>query len=398
MVTHWLWLVMLQGITRRQKLELLKRFSDAEDLYCSEIAEGDPDYPPAVIQALSDKDLTRAHSLWLQCKEQGIRIITCQDPEYPRRLRNIDDPPLVLYCKGKIPDLDAQPVIGVVGTRKATATGKSSARDLSRELAACGALVVSGGAAGIDTEAHRGALDEDAPTVAVFGCGVDVVFPAANRRLFEQIEKKGCLISEYPPGTQARAWHFPERNRIISGLSHGILVVEAPEKSGALITARNAMEHGRDVFAVPGSVNSPVCAGSNALLREGAAPALSGWDMLKDYASQFPGVQQRQPVSKMPDLRLKAWFDDKPTALVCDKKAVDNFVSSAYSDQSGKAEGTDPLTQKLLDCLGADPVPVDDVIAAVQAPAAEVLSALTKMALLGKVLNHPGRMVSLKRK
>ena len=398
MVTHWLWLVNLQGITPRQKLELLTKFSDAEDLYCSELADGDPMYPPAVLQALSDKELTRAHGLWLQCKEQGIQIITYQDAEYPQRLRNIDDPPLVLYYKGNLPDFDAHPVIGVVGTRKATATGKSSARELSRELAACGALVVSGGAAGIDTEAHKGVLDEEAPTVAVLGCGVDVVFPAANRRLFEQIAEKGCLISEYPPGTQARAWHFPERNRIISGLSHGILVVEAPEKSGALITARRAMEQGRDVFAVPGSVNSPICAGSNALLREGAAPVLSGWDMLKDYTAQFPGVKQRQPVNKMVKYAQMLRLANKPERPVCDKNSVDNSDCSAYSDQDSAPNEPDSLTRQLLECLSTEPVPVDDVIARVEAPAAQVLSALTKMALLGKVLNHPGRMVSLKRK
>lgn len=397
MVTHWLWFVTLQGLTPAQKLELLKRFPDAEDLYCSELADGDLRYPPAVIQALSDKDLTRAHALWLQCKEQNIRIVTYQDAEYPRKLRSIDDPPLVLYYKGNLPDFDGQPVIGVVGTRKATATGKSNARDMSRELAACGALVVSGGAAGIDTEAHKGAQEENAPTVVVLGCGVDVVFPAANRRLFESVEKNGCLLSEYPPGTSPMPWHFPERNRIISGLSDAILVVEAPEKSGALITARSAMEQGRDVFVVPGSINSAVCAGSNALLREGAMAALSGWDILKDYEMQYPNVKQRQPVSKIPEISQMLWLANKPELPAYDKKSVDNSPSNAYSDQSGAVE-TDSLSQRLLDCLTVEPIPVDDVIARVEAPAAEVLSALTKMALLGTVLNHPGRMVSLKRK
>lgn len=394
MVTHWLWLVNLQGITRLQKLELLKKFPDPEDLHCSELQDGDPNYPPQIIQALSDKDLTRAHEIWMQCKEQNIRIVTYQDAEYPDRLRNISDPPLVLYCKGSLPDFDVQPVIGVVGTRKATAMGKSNTRDIARELAAGGALIVSGGAAGIDTEAHKGALEEGAPTVAVLGGGVDVVFPATNRKLFDRIAENGCLLSEYPPGAAPLAWHFPERNRIISGLSQGILVTEAPEISGALITARSAMEQGRDVFVVPGPISSAVCAGSNALLREGAVAALSGGDILKDYASQFPDLKQHQPVRRMPDTEKLLWVADRAKLPACDKKSVDNSVCSAYSDQSEN----DPLTQKLLDCLGADPVPVDDLIAKVQAPAAEVLSKLTKMALLGKVLNHPGKMVSLKRK
>ena len=236
------------------------------------------------------------------------------------------------------------------------------------------------------------------PTVAVLGCGVDVVFPKTNRKLFEKIEGNGCLISEYPPGTPSLPWHFPERNRIISGLSNGILVVEAPEKSGALITARTALEQGRDVFAVPGAVNSFASTGSNGLLREGAGAVLSGWDILKDYETQFPGVRQRQPTHKIPDAQQIFRVATEIQLPVCDKNSVDNSALNAYSDQGSGANENDTLTQKLLKCIGPEPVSVDDVIAQVQAPAAEVLSVLTKMALMGKILNHPGRMVSLKRK
>jgi len=398
MLEHWIWFVCLQGITPEQKRELLKMFPDPEDLYHAELEDGDPNYPPQVIQALSEKDLTQACQIGRQCKEKNIRAVTYGDTAYPERLRSIGDPPLLLYYKGELPHFDAQPVIGVVGTRKATATGKSAARDIAQELAACGALVVSGGAAGIDSEAHLGALAEGVPTVAVLGCGVDVVFPKTNRKLFEKIEGNGCLISEYPPGTPSLPWHFPERNRIISGLSNGILVVEAPEKSGALITARTALEQGRDVFAVPGAVNSFASTGSNGLLREGAGAVLSGWDILKDYETQFPGVRQRQPTHKIPDAQQIFRVATEIQLPVCDKNSVDNSALNAYSDQGSGANENDTLTQKLLKCIGPEPVSVDDVIAQVQAPAAEVLSVLTKMALMGKILNHPGRMVSLKRK
>ena len=398
MLEHWIWLVNLQGITPGQKRELLQKFPDPEDLYHSELQEGDPNYPPQVIQALSEKDLTQAYQIRQQCRELSIRIIAYQDAEYPEQLRNISDPPLVLYCKGKMPDFSAQPVIGVVGTRKATATGRSTARDISQELAACGALVVSGGAAGIDAAAHQGALAENTSTVAVLGCGVDVVFPKTNRKLLERIEENGCLLSEYPPGTPSLPWHFPERNRIISGLSHGILVVEAPKKSGALITAKIALEQDRDVFAVPGAVNNYASAGSNALLCEGAGAVLSGWDILKGYASRYPSVKQCQPTQKIPDVQRFSKVAAEIRLPDCDKKCVDNSAVNAYSDQDSEATGNDPLTQKLLQCIGLEPVPVDDVIAQVQAPAAEVLGKLTKMALSGKITNHPGRMVSLKRK
>ena len=255
MLEHWIWFASLQGISRRQKLQLLERFSDPEALYYADETQTLSQLPDAVDNALSEKDLTAARQLVKQCADQHIHVLTYEDAAYPDRLRSIHNPPLVLYYKGRLPDFDLQPVIGVVGTRKASPYGKTNALDMSRELAACGALVVSGGAAGIDTEALKGALDADTAAVAVLGCGVDVVFPASNRKLFEKIVEQGCLLSEYPPGTEPRSWHFPERNRIISGLSNGVLVIEAPAKSGALITAREAMEQGRDVFAVPGNIN-----------------------------------------------------------------------------------------------------------------------------------------------
>ena len=387
---------MLHGISLRQKLRLMEHFSDPEELYYAETGEDVTQLPRELAQALSDKDLTAAREIEKQCADRHIRILTYGDAAYPDRLRCIHNPPLVLYYKGVLPNFEMQPVIGVVGTRKASAYGKVNARDMSRELAACGALVISGGAAGIDTEALKGAMETDAPVVAVLGCGADVVFPASNRGLFQKIEEHGCLISEYLPGTEPKPWQFPERNRIISGLSNGILVVEAPAKSGALITAKEAMEQGRDVFTVPGNIHMSSCAGSNSLLQEGAAAVVCGWDVLKDYASQYSGVERREAAEKMPvvqePVRELRW-EQEPAA---DKKSVDNSQLKAYSDQCSAAPDT--LSQKLLACMDTEPTPVDEVIARVQAPAAEVLGVLTKLALSGLVINHPGRLVSVKRK
>lgn len=398
MLVHWIWFAALQGISLKQKLQLLEHFSDPEELYYADMEENAFSSSPEIAQALSNKDLTYARQTVKRCADLHIRILTYRDAAYPDRLRSIYNPPLVLYYKGLLPVFETQPVIGVVGTRKASAYGKNNALELSRELATCGALVVSGGAAGIDTEALKGAMDTGAPVVAVLGCGVDVVFPAVNRNLFQKIQEKGCLISEYPPGSKPMPWQFPERNRIISGLSNGVLIIEAPTKSGALITAKDAMEQGRDVFVVPGNINISTCAGSNALLQEGAMAVFSGWDVLKDYAFQFPGVAQREFVQKIPDSRNLAWVAEEVTLPVIDKNSVDNLRSDAYSDQSCEAAGLDSLSRKLLDSLDTEPVPVDEVIARVQEPAAEVLSALTRLALLGMVLNHPGRLVSVKRK
>lgn len=398
MLVYWIWFAALQGISLRQKLHLLERFSDPEALYYADSEETVTQFSPEIAQALSDKDLTHARQIIKQCAQKHIHVLTYRDATYPDKLRHIHNPPLVLYYQGVLPDFEAQPVIGVVGTRKASAYGKTNALDLSRELASCGAMVVSGGAAGIDTEALKGAMDVPAPVVAVLGCGVDVVFPASNRKLFEKIREHGCLLSEYPPGTAPLPWHFPERNRIISGLSNGVLVIEAPAKSGALITAKEAMEQGRDVFVVPGNINISTCAGSNLLLQQGALAVFSGWDVLRDYAPQYPDIAQREFVQKIPERREMAWVAAEVKLPDADKKSIDNSIPSAYSDQESAAAGWDSLSRKLLDCLDTEPMPMDDVIARVQAPAAEVLSALTKMALLGMVINHPGRLVSMKRK
>lgn len=200
--------------------------------------------------------------------QSAVRLLTFLDADYPRRLFEIGDPPPLLYLKGRIPAWD--PAVAVVGARRATREGMKNSERLSAELAAIGVTVISGLARGIDTAAHRGALAANGATVAVLGCGVDVDYPPENRQLGEQICESGCIISEFPLGTQPLAEHFPRRNRIISGLSRGVLVVEAVEKSGSLITARCAMDQGREVLAVPGPISSPACRGSNRLIKEGA--------------------------------------------------------------------------------------------------------------------------------
>lgn len=399
MLIHWIWYTMLPKLSAQQKLTLLERFSDPEDIYYTESFDHVPEISPELAELLENKDLTQAQKVMKQCAEKKISILTIRDAAYPSRLRNIHNPPLVLYYKGILPDFESQPVIGVVGTRKASAYGMNNARQMSAQIAACGGLVVSGGADGIDTMALQGALDAGKQAVAIFGNGVDVIYPRGNRALFAKIEENGCLISEYLPGTEPRPWRFPERNRIISGLSNGVLVVEAPERSGALITAKDAFEQGREVYAVPGNIGVATGAGSNKLLQDYAAAVLSGWDVLKNYASQYPGVAQRQV-----PLQVTA---DRPAATLqvaqartfpeIDKKAVDNPVNSHYSDLENACSGLNDREQQIIASLRSDPRPVDDVIAQVGLPAAEVLSILTKLALKGLVTNHPGRLVSVRK-
>ena len=211
MLVHWVWYATLPNLSLQQKLTLLEHFPSPEDIFYSERFPGRPD---KIAQALENMDLTFARNILRVCGETQVSVLAMTDSAYPSRLRNISDPPLVLYYKGALPDFEGQPVIGVVGTRKATAYGMNNAREFSRQIARCGGLVVSGGAGGIDTAALQGAAQTGRQTVAVLGCGVNVVYPASNRDLFTQISKNGCLISEYPPDTEPRTWQFPERNRI----------------------------------------------------------------------------------------------------------------------------------------------------------------------------------------
>lgn len=399
MLLHWIWYATLPGISTRQKYLLLERFSDPEEIYRTECFSHIPEISPELAEILSDKRLDLAHKILSDCKKTQQGILTLQDAAYPSKLRNICDPPMVLYYKGYLPDFEEVPVIGIVGTRKATAYGLQNAREMSRQITACGGLVVSGGAAGIDTAALEGALDVGGQCVAVLGCGADVIYPRSNQVLFYKICESGCVLSEYPPGTEPRPWHFPERNRIISGLSNGVLVVEAPKNSGALITAREAFSQCRDVFSVPGNIGNPSCEGSNGLLLDCASAALSGWDVMKEYEGLYACVAKR---NELPQVKNR-----EPELLVAqpipsfskadeNKKVVDNSPANAYIDRERLLEGLDPFSRMLVEKLGKEPIPVDELIAAVEQPPDQVLSALTMLALNGVIENHPGRLVSLK--
>jgi DNA processing protein len=219
----------------------------------------------------------RADAIRERCAGDGIAILTFGDPGYPASLREIPSPPLVLYRAGR--PFPEDPAVAIVGSRAPTPAGKEFARQLSGDLAGSGWTIVSGMARGIDAAAHEGALGAGGPTVAVLGCGADVVYPPEHGELRERILRNGAILSEYPPGTLPMPHRFPARNRIVSGLSRGVVVAEAPERSGALITARVALEQGREVLVVPGNPWFAHTAGSNRLLREGAAPVCSADDV-----------------------------------------------------------------------------------------------------------------------
>lgn len=232
-----------------------------------------------ILDKKSIKDLTQYEK---KVRIKGAKILTDFDDDYPEVLKSIDDRPMVLYVKGSLVKDDAI-AIGIVGSRKSTSYGKWACEKFSGDLAGIGATIISGMASGIDTHAHRAAIDAGGRTIAVLGCGVDVVYPQKNKSLYDEIPSSGAVVSEFPLGTQPLPYNFPMRNRIISGLSLGIVVIEAQEKSGSLITASYAASQGRDVFAVPGNINSLYSSGTNLLIKDGAKPLLSTADIIEEY-------------------------------------------------------------------------------------------------------------------
>lgn len=231
-----------------------------------------------ILDKNSIKDLTQYEK---KVRIKGAEILTDFDDDYPEALKSIDDRPMILYVRGSLKKEDAV-AIGIVGSRKATSYGKWACEKISGDMAGLGVTIVSGMASGIDTYAHRAALDSEGRTIAVLGCGVDVVYPQKNKTLYEEISSNGAVISEFPLGTQPLPYHFPMRNRIISGLSLGIAVIEAQEKSGSLITASYAASQGKDVFAVPGNINSLYSSGTNLLIKDGAKPLLTTEDIIEE--------------------------------------------------------------------------------------------------------------------
>ncbi len=406
MLLHWIWLATRPNMNERDKVALLRHFRDPEDIfYAGEDAFADvEELTEGALEALRDKNLKQSHAILDECTAKGIHICTYGDGAYPGRLKNISDPPVVLYYKGTLPDLDSVPVIAAVGTRSCTAYGINVAKRIGGQIAKCGGVVVSGLAAGIDAAAIGGALSAGGIAIGVLGCGVDVVYPLSNKGLFADTERYGCLISEFAPGTPPLKWNFPKRNRIMSGLSNGVLIVEAPEKSGALITARQAAEQGRDVFVVPGNIDVASCAGSNALLRDGAIAVSNGWDVVSEYVSLYPTKIRRydrpvQPAGFIGDVTesAPAKVAQKPkTPKKKEKITIDNGALPPYDEKHDRLSGLTDRERDIAALLTAEPVLVDELMAKAGLPAGTVLSILTMLEIKGVVQRHPGKRVALK--
>lgn len=369
-VQYWLALHRVEGIGNIGFKNLLDAFGKPEDVFKA---------PLSFLKAIPGIGKKGAAGIisfndW-QCVEEelklaeksNVKIITCHDKDYPAALLHIYDYPPILYVKGILKTDDVN--IAVVGSRYASTYGKYSTEKLCRELAFHGVTVVSGMARGIDSAAHRGAIAGKGRTIAVLGCGLDVIYPPENEKLYQEISTHGAVITEFPFGTPPNAPNFPARNRIISGISLGVVVVEATDKSGSLITARIAAEQGREVFAVPGTIDSSGSKGTNKLIKEGAILVQSVQDILDEIAPQI-----RTDTSNM--------------AVTCAKK--DQNMPAAIDKQMVSINLNTNETQ-ILSIISSKPVDVNNIITSTGWNTSDVLHILLQLELKGLITQLPGK-------
>ena len=398
-IKYWVWLSALR-MRPNAKQMLLDHFQgDPERLYYStdselKTVEGVRD---GDLKALSVRELETAMDILARCEMDHIDVITLQDAAYPARLKNIYDPPVVLYVKGKLPAIDEEAAIAVVGTRDASPYGLKMARRFGHDLAACGALVISGLTRGIDHAGAQGALEACGKVVGVLGTSHD----GAHGELYEDVIANGALISEYPPGSKTYRDQFRYRNRITAGLSVGTLVVEAPESSGAVNFAYEALDQGKDVFALPGNVDADNCAGTNRLLKEGARPVTKVWDILEEYAQLYCGKlrmveeKQLQKLRGMPAAKPEKYADFVQVRVPNPKKVIDKPKPVEYIDLEKQLDGLTPEQLKIVSAMGKEPIHIDDLIDATGMDAPSVLAELTMLQIDGIVEQAPGKRFTL---
>ncbi|MCC5912015.1 MAG: DNA-processing protein DprA [Clostridiaceae bacterium] len=295
----FIWLNHLGGISYENIQQLTNYFGSLEELWYA----GEEHILKAMgsRSIIADKLLKNRNEKVLRSnltvmENKNFDVVTILDDTYPEKLKNIYNPPYVLYIKGSFKgDI---PLIGLVGARKSTAYGKWAARKFAKELSDWGIGIVSGLALGVDRESHIGSLESNGYTIGVIGCGIDMCYPKSNQQLYNEMIEKGCIVSEYPPGTEPLKHHFPARNRIISGLSDGIVVIEAGIKSGALITVEHGLEQGKDIYALPGNINSSQSKGTNKIIKEGGKILLEVEDIIEELKCRYP-LENSNEVSTM---------------------------------------------------------------------------------------------------
>ncbi|MBQ7846786.1 MAG: DNA-processing protein DprA [Clostridia bacterium] len=424
-ILYWIWLSLCVSPGSKASDILLEYFEEnAQKIYEAGKEDYDKlDLSDGVKERLLQKGSEESRKILNFCKEREIRLLAYDDPEFPVRLKRIGRRPVLLYCKGRHIDLNDNLLIAAVGTRRMTAYGQRSAYTICHDLACAGAVVVSGLALGVDAVCHKGALDAKGDTVAVLGCGIDITYPKENFEFMNRIEKYGLVISEFKPGSRPTQTSFPIRNRIISGLCQGTLVVEADKKSGALITARHALSQGRDLFALPGMVGEQNSEGTNALLKDGAIPITDAADLLQDYTLLYPHrvFVERIPLYH-PQIEMQAPSTSrtrKPKTEKTSKTPAPPKKDPAFAEQERPTEqqvkeeqtseplpapkkerpmGANDLTLQIFDALEqADAaLSADQLSVRCGADISAVMTTLTILEIRGYVTSLPGGRFVLK--
>ena len=400
---YWIWLNEL-GLNPFQAKQLLDHFGSPQNIYFTDTSDIKQlqGLSRNDMMALSNKSLDRVYRIEDDMLAIKGRIITQQDAEYPARLRNIPDPPVVLYVRGRLPAVDDEAVVAMAGTRNDTPYGQFATAKIAAEIIRHGGVVASGLARGIDTAAAKGALHEGGPVIGVLGCGVERVYPTENAPLFEDVLQNGALISEYPPGTEPKGIHFPRRNRIITGLSIALVVAEIPtSKSGAMISVNHAIEQGREVFAIPANIDARTSAGTNALIAdEGIRAVLSGFGVLRDYIGQYPRIKTPEDLAEAEQakktIHRPSFQPIRPvkTGPPTPRKPVDTSPPVISVDITAKSQGRTAEEQAILAHLSNEPLHVDELIQKTGFPAPKVSVALITLGIDDYVKEHPGKRYS----
>jgi len=389
---YWVWLSMRFGVRPKVKLALVEHFGTPRDVYFATEA----DYRPEELRQLQDKDLKDVNRALAICDREHIRILTVQDAAYPQRLLQIYDPPLVLYVRGTLPQIDDRAAVAVVGTRSATPYGMRAARKFGSEIVRHGGILLSGLTAGIDRSAAEGALHAGGICVGVSGTAINLDFAGACTR---EVARCGAVVSEFAPNMSVTRFGFRLRNRITSGLAVATVVVEAPEKSGALLFADDAVTQGREVFAVPGNADSRASVGSNALLKDGARPATCAWDVLSDFRRMFPGTLHEniapEPDTPAPEPPPETGSGFAQVRRPVAEKRIDKPQPEAYIDLEAQLKSLTTEQLQIVAAIDAPGTQVDLIIEKTQLPASKVLAELTVLQIRGVVRQEPGKRFSL---
>ncbi len=386
-ILKFIWLTQ-KGIAPPKIRLLFDYFGTIDNIYLSKSYNIFSKFTQSEMNSLSDKSLDRAEEIYRKCQRCGARILTYDDKSYPEALRNISSPPYVLYVKGQNINLNDEFCIGVVGTRNSTSYGGNITSRFCSQMAQKGIAIVSGMARGIDSVAAYSALKAHGLTIAVLGCGIDIVYPISNKELYKSIEKHGMIISEYPPGMHPAVWTFPRRNRIIAGLSRGVVVIEGSKKSGSMITARFAEEFSRDLFAVPRSIDGSGLDGTNALIKEGAIPMTC----VEDLIEQYPELENKKPRIYQEVLPDNVFGEETHNSEI----RKDNIISYKVDMNSVIKKVKTDIEKKIIQFISYDVKHIDNIAEGLDMDLAELSTKLCILEMSGIIEQLPGRCYRIK--